>query len=172
MIDLIIAKYNLTNTQIREYIDKRYKSEKYRNILKERIIDGRKLEYLAIKYYGEDSITNKSIEFLMSEIVREKIFKYTEEEVPHSITCYTESVGVGKNSYNIRVIVVVDRESLKKIIIGKQGEMIKKIGIESRKDLEALMNKTVYLELFVKTVKKWREKEKYLNEFGFNDFEK
>ena len=125
-----------------------------------------------IKYYGEDSITNKSIEFLMSEIVREKIFKFTEEEVPHSITCYTESVGVGKNSYNIRVIVVVDRESLKKIIIGKQGEMIKKIGIESRKDLEALMNKTVYLELFVKTVKKWREKEKYLNEFGFNDFEK
>ena len=125
-----------------------------------------------IKYYGEGSITNKSIEFLMSEIVREKIFKFTEEEVPHSITCYTESVGAGKNSYNIRVIVVVDRESLKKIIIGKQGEMIKKIGIESRKDLEALMNKTVYLELFVKTVKKWREKEKYLNEFGFNDFEK
>ena len=125
-----------------------------------------------IKYYGEGSITNKSIEFLMSEIVREKIFKFTEEEVPHSITCYTESVGVGKNSYNIRVIVVVDRESLKKIIIGKQGEMIKKIGIESRKDLEALMNKTVYLELFVKTVKKWREKEKYLSEFGFNDFEK
>ena len=125
-----------------------------------------------IKYYGEDSITNKSIEFLMAEIVREKIFKFTEEEVPHSITCLTDSVGVGKNSYNIRIIVVVDRESLKKIIIGKQGEMIKKIGIEARKDLEALLNKTVYLELFVKTVKKWREKEKYLNEFGFNDFEK
>lgn len=59
MIDLTIAKYNLTNTQIREYIDKRYKSEKYRNILKERIIDGRKLEYLAIKYYGEDNLPNK-----------------------------------------------------------------------------------------------------------------
>lgn len=125
-----------------------------------------------IKYYGEDSITNKSIEFLMAEIVREKVFNYTEEEVPHSITCLTESVGVGKNSYNIRISVIVDRDSLKKIVIGKQGEMIKKIGIESRKDLEKLLNKTVYLELFVKTVKKWREKEKYLNEFGFNDFEK
>ena len=60
--------------------------------------------------------------------------------------------------------------ALKKIIIGKQGEMIKKIGIESRKDLEKLLGKNVYLELFVKTVKKWREKEKYLSEFGFKDF--
>ena len=125
-----------------------------------------------IKYYGENSVTNKSIEFLMAELVREKVFEYTEEEVPHSITCVTDSVGIGKTSYNIKISVIVDRESLKKIVIGKQGEMIKKIGIEARKDLEALLNKTVYLELFVKTVKKWREKDKYLNEFGFNDFEK
>lgn len=124
-----------------------------------------------IKYYGEDSITNKSIDFLMAEIVREKVFNFTEEEVPHSITCVTDSVEVGKTSYNIRISIIVDRDSLKKIIIGKQGEMIKKIGIEARKDLERLLNKNVYLELFVKTVKKWREKEKYLNEFGFNDFE-
>ena len=125
-----------------------------------------------IKYYGDGNFTNKSIEFLMSEIVREKVFEHTEEEVPHSITCVTESVGVGKNNYNIRISVIVDRDSLKKIVIGKRGEMIKKIGVESRKDLEMLLNKSVYLELFVKTVKKWREKEKYLNEFGFNDFEK
>jgi len=125
-----------------------------------------------IKYYGEDSVTNKSLEFLMAEIVREKVFNFTDEEVPHSITCITDSVGIGKNSYNIHISVIVDRESLKKIVVGKQGEMIKKIGIEARKELEALLNKNVYLELFVKTVKKWREKEKYLNEFGFNDFEK
>ena len=125
-----------------------------------------------IKYYGEDNVTNKSIEFLMSEIVREKVFNFTEEEVPHSITCVTDSVEMGKTSYKIRISIIVDRDSLKKIIIGRQGEMIKKIGIEARKELEALLNKNVYLELFVKTVKKWREKEKYLNEFGFNDFEK
>ncbi len=125
-----------------------------------------------VKYYGEDSITNKSIDFLMSEIVREKIFKFTEEEIPHSVTCITDSVEVGKNSYNIRISIVVDRDSLKKIIIGKQGEMIKRIGIESRKELEQLLGRSVYLELFVKTVKKWREKEKYLNEFGFNEFKK
>ncbi len=124
-----------------------------------------------IKYYNEDSITNKSIDFLMSEIVREKVFNFTDEEVPHSITCVTDSVEVGKTSYNIRISIIVDRDSLKKIIIGKQGEMIKKIGIESRKDLEALLGRNVYLELFVKTVKKWREKEKYLSEFGFTDFE-
>ena len=124
-----------------------------------------------IKYYNDDSITNKSIDFLMSEIVREKVFNFTDEEVPHSITCVTDSVEVGKTSYNIRISIIVDRDSLKKIIIGKQGEMIKKIGIASRKDLEELLGRNVYLELFVKTVKKWREKEKYLSEFGFTDFE-
>ena len=124
-----------------------------------------------IRYYGVYSVTNKSIDFLMAEIVREKVFNFTEEEVPHSITCVTDSVEVGKTSYNIRISIIVDRDSLKKIIIGRQGEMIKKIGIEARKDLEKLLNKNVYLELFVKTVKKWREKERYLNEFGFNDFE-
>ena len=123
-----------------------------------------------IKYYEEGSITNKSVEFLMSEIVREKVFRHTTEEVPHSITCLTETFEMSKNNYSIRISIIVDRDSLKKIIIGKQGEMIKKIGIESRKDLEQLLGKKVYLELFVKTVKNWREKEKYLQEFGFYDF--
>lgn len=125
----------------------------------------------SVRYYGEDSITNKSIDFLMAEIVREKVFNFTDEEVPHSITCVTDSVEVGKTSYNVRISIIVDRDSLKKIIIGKQGDMIKRIGIEARKDLEVLLNKPIYLELFVKTVKKWRDKDKYLNEFGFTDFE-
>lgn len=123
-----------------------------------------------IKYYGEDAKTNKSIDFLMAEIVREKVFNYTDEEVPHSITCTTDTVEVGKTSYSIHISIIVDRESLKKIVIGKNGEMIKKIGTESRKDLEKLLDKNVYLELYVKTVKKWRDKDKYLTEFGFNDF--
>ena len=71
MIDLIIAKYELTRTQITEYIEKRYKSEKYRNILKERILDGKKLEYLAIKYYGEDNSPNKIL------LLERKISKMT-----------------------------------------------------------------------------------------------
>ena len=124
-----------------------------------------------VRYYGEDSITNKSIDFLMSEIVREKVFNFTDEEVPHSITCVTDSVEIGKTSYNIRISIIVDRDSLKKIIIGKQGDMIKKIGIASRQDLEQLLGRNVYLELFVKTIKKWRDKDRYLSEFGFKDFE-
>lgn len=124
-----------------------------------------------IKYYEEGTISNKTIPFMISEIVREKIFNLTEEEVPHSITCITESIKSDKTSANINVAIIVDRDSLKKIIIGKQGNKIKEIGISSRKDIEQLINKKVYLELFVKTIKKWRDKEKYLQEFGYNDFE-
>ena len=123
-----------------------------------------------IKYYDDEAITNRSTSFMISEIVREKVFNLTNEEVPHSITCITERIIKDKDKYIINVAVIVDRDSLKKIIIGKNGEMIKKIGITARKDIEKLLGKKIYLELYVKTIKKWREKEKYLNELGFNDF--
>lgn len=123
-----------------------------------------------ILYYGKNDITNKSIEFQIAETVREKVFQNTFEEVPHSITCVTESITRNNNSYNILVSIIIDRDSLKKIIIGSNGEKIKKIGTLARIEIEDLLGKKVYLELFVKTVKKWREKEKYLQEYGFNDF--
>ncbi len=123
-----------------------------------------------IQYYGKDDFTNKSLEFIMAELVREKVMDLTEQEVPHSITCITEAVEVGKTSYNIYIDIIVDRDSLKKIVIGKNGKMIKEIGIRTRPELERLLNKNVYLNLRVKTVKDWRDKEKYLNEYGFNDF--
>lgn len=129
-------------------------------------------EYLPdnIKYYSENSLTNRPIDFLMSEIVREKIFNLTEEEVPHSITCVTDTVEIGSNSYKIRINIIVDRDSLKKIVIGSNGSMIKQIGMQSRREIQKLLGKNVYLDLYVKTVKKWRDKEKYLTEYGFNDF--
>ena len=120
-----------------------------------------------IKYYDDDYITDRPVEFFISEYVREKILMYTNDEVPHSITCITENVKYGKDAAEIDVLIIVDRENLKKIIIGHQGEMIKKIGIESRKDIENLIGGKVYLNLFVKTVSKWRDKEKYLKEFGY-----
>lgn len=123
-----------------------------------------------IMYYGKDDITNRSLEFIMAELVREKIFNYTKEEVPHSITCVTNTVLTGKTSYTIYIDIIVDRDSLKKIIIGEKGSMLKRIGIKAREDIENLLNKKIYLNLQVKTVKKWRDKEKYLNSFGFNDF--
>lgn len=124
-----------------------------------------------IRYYDETQITNKPTQFLLAEMVREKVFKLTDEEVPHSITCVFNNMEKGKNSYTIYVDIIVDRDSLKRIIIGKQGAKIKEIGTLARKDMEALLGKRVYLELFVKVVKKWRDKEKYLSEFGFEDFE-
>lgn len=123
------------------------------------------------QYYDKNDITNKSLEFLMAEVVREKVFELTEQEVPHSLTCITTAVEVGKVSYTIYIDIVVDRESLKKIIIGSRGSKIKEIGIRARKDLENLLNKRVYLDLNVKTVKNWRDKDKYLQEYGFKDFE-
>ena len=124
----------------------------------------------SIKYYEENTYTNKDITFQIAEIVREKVFELTDEEVPHSLTCITENIEHKKDNYIINVAIIVDRESLKKIIIGKQGSKIKEIGIRARKDLEELLGKKVYLDLFVKTIPKWRDREKYLQEFGFNDF--
>jgi len=123
-----------------------------------------------IKYYDDDMYTNKTTSFIVSEIVREKVFNVTEEEVPHALTCITENIENKKDHYSINVAIIVDRDSLKKIIIGKQGSKIKEVGIKARKEIEELLGKKVYLDLFVKTIPKWRDKEKYLQEFGYNDF--
>ena len=123
-----------------------------------------------IKYFDENMITNRSMHFMISEIVREKILWLTKEEVPHSVTCLTEKVIKDKDKNIINVAIIVDRDSLKRIIIGKNGQMIKKIGTLARKDLEEILNTKVYLELYVKTIERWRDREKYLKEFNFNDF--
>lgn len=123
-----------------------------------------------IKYFSDEDYTNMQMEFNIAEIVREKVFNLTEEEVPHSVTCVVEQMKKDKNNYIINVAIIVDRDSLKKIIIGKQGSKIKDIGTYARKDIEELLGTNVYLELFVKTIKNWRDKEKYLQEFGFSNF--
>ncbi len=124
-----------------------------------------------ILYYEKEDYTNRPTEFLIAEIIREKVFQLTEEEVPHSLTCIIENIERKKESYVIDASIIVDRDSIKKIVVGKQGSKIKEIGIRSRKELEVFLGKRVYLNLFVKTIKNWRDKEKYLQEFGFKDFE-
>ena len=121
------------------------------------------------RYYSEDYYTDKSINFMVSEIVREKVLNLTHEEVPHAVTCVLEKYEEEKNSIHINVLIIVEREGIKRILVGHSGSMIKEIGIEARKDIEELVGKKVYLELFVKTVNNWREKDKYLTEFGFNN---
>lgn len=122
-----------------------------------------------MRYFDTDLITTSPCSFLVSEFVREKIFRMTEEEIPHSITCITTKFEEKKNIVNISIDIIVDRDSIKKIIIGKGGSLLKSIGIEARKDIEKLLGKKVYLELYVKTIKNWRDKERYLKELGFNE---
>ncbi len=131
------------------------------NVLKGMLTDN-------VKYYEDDTYTNVSEKFLISELIREKILDLTHEEVPHSVSVLTEQMIFNKNAVNINSTIIVDRESLKKIIVGHNGSMIKEIGKRSRIDIEALLGKKVYLELFVKVIPKWRDREKYLNEFGYN----
>ena len=124
-----------------------------------------------IKYYGEDTITNISNKFMISELVREKILRLTREEIPHSITCYVEEYVEEDKVINIGVVIIVDRDSIKKIIIGKNGSMLKKIGTMARNDIEEFLGKKVFLSTYVKTIKSWREKEKYLTELGLKELE-
>jgi GTP-binding protein Era len=120
-------------------------------------------------YFSPDEITSSSMSFLASEFVREKLFRLTEEEIPHTITCVTTKFEEKKDLIEINVDIIVDRDNIKKIIIGKQGSLLKTVGIQARHDIEMLTGKKVYLELYVKTVKNWRDKEKYLHELGFNE---
>ncbi|MFA5602489.1 MAG: GTPase Era [Bacilli bacterium] len=120
------------------------------------------------KYYHNNEITIQSSDFIISELIREKVLELTEEEIPHSIACIVEKIKEKKDIVEINAVIVVERDSQKKIIIGKQGQMIKEIGIKARLDIEDFYNKKVYLELFVQVKKNWRDKDKYLNEFGYN----
>ena len=124
-----------------------------------------------IKYYDENSITNVSTSFIISELIREKVLYFTKEEVPHSVTCVVDLIEEDKNNVSITAFIVVDRENLKKILIGKKGAMIKKIGISARNDIESLLGKKVYLDLKVKVIDNWRDKNSFLSkELGLNDF--
>ena len=123
-----------------------------------------------MRYYDEETYTNSSTEFIIAELIREKILNLTDEEIPHSITCIVEKIEYEKNIVNINGLIIVDRESLKKIIIGKQGTMIKEIGTLARNDIELLLGKKVYLELYVKVLPKWRDKDRYLQQLGFTEF--
>lgn len=119
-----------------------------------------------VKYFNDDNVTNLSKYFMISEYVREKLFKYLTKEIPHSITCLTNSYEEKENLVNVGVDIVVDRDSLKRIVIGENGSLLKQVGIEARKDIEELLGKQVYLELYVKTIKNWREKDNILKDLG------
>ena len=119
-----------------------------------------------IMYFSSDELTNIDEKFMISELIREKVLNLTHEEVPHSVTCLVEAISFKNKRVDINALIIVDRDNLKKIIIGKNGDMIKKIGTYARRDIESFLKKEVYLELYVKTIKNWKDKEnlfEYLN---------
>ena len=122
-----------------------------------------------VRYFDEDMVTSSPMSFMASELVREKLLNATIEEVPHALTCVTTFFEEKKEIVNINVDIIVDRESIKKIVIGRGGERLKMVGSETRKELENLLGKKVYLELYVKTIRNWKEKQSYLKELGFDE---
>lgn len=122
-----------------------------------------------IMYYPKDHITDHPERFIMAEFIREKILYFTHEEVPHSVAIVIEKMEDHQNGVSIMAAIVVDRPSQKAIIIGKQGSMIKKIRQNARKEMKRFLQVPVDLELFVKVEKDWRNKQKYLREFGYDE---
>ncbi len=112
-----------------------------------------------VKYFEDDVITNLDENFMIGEIIREKVLNLTREEVPYSVTCLVENIEFKKGMAYINALIIVDRDNLKSIIIGKNGSMLKRIGSMARSEIEEFLGVRVYLELFVKTIKNWKDKE-------------
>jgi len=118
-------------------------------------------------YFPEDQITNKMERFFAAEIIREKIFLNYHQEIPYSVEVEIESFTDLKNLSKIRAVIHVARESQKGIIIGHQGQMLKKIGTEARKEMEEFFGRKIYLELYVKVTENWRDNPRILKRFGY-----
>ncbi|RUM60061.1 MAG: GTPase Era [Persephonella sp.] len=120
--------------------------------------------------YPKDQITDLPLKFYIAEIIREKVFKNTSKEIPYSVAVEVESIEEGKVNKNlliIRAIIYVEKENHKKIIIGKKGQMLKKIGKEAREELEHLLGKKIHLELWVKVKPKWKENLRLIQSLGY-----
>lgn len=118
-------------------------------------------------YFGKDALTDKPARFFVTEIIREKILLNYDKEVPYATEVIVEKFEESENSIHIMAVIYVERDSQKGILIGKGGSMLKRVGTEARKDIEAFFGKRVYLELFVKVESNWRNRENKLRAFGY-----
>lgn len=120
------------------------------------------------QYFPKDQITDHPEYFIVSELVREKVLLFTQEEIPHSVAVVVDSMKRDENDkIRIQATINVERDSQKGIIIGKGGKMLKQIGIRARQDMEKMLGDKVYLELWVKVQKDWRDKQRTLDDFGY-----
>lgn len=125
------------------------------------------------QYYPADQVTDHPERFIVAELIREKALHLTREEIPHSIAVVIDSMQRREtgNTVYVGATIIVERDSQKGIIIGKQGKMLKEIGQRARVDIEALLGSKVFLELWVKVQKDWRNKASQLRDFGFREEE-
>ena len=176
---LVINKVDLLkdNTQLDEIVDKWHarlpeaeifptSATEHFNVdnLKKRIVE---LLPVSPPFFGKDALTDKPARFFVTEIIREKLLLDYDKEVPYSAEVIVEKFEEKENAIHIMAVIYVERDSQKGIIIGKGGEKIKKVGIAARHDIEKFFGKKVFLEMFVKVEKDWRNREKKLREFGY-----
>lgn len=118
-------------------------------------------------YFDKDQLTDKPAKFFVSEIIREKILRYYDKEVPYSVEVVVERFKEDEKKIHINAIIYVERDSQKGIIIGHRGVAIKKVGTMARRDMERFFEKKIFLELFVKVEKDWRNRDKILRAYGY-----
>ncbi|HPR81095.1 MAG TPA: GTPase Era [Enterococcus sp.] len=122
------------------------------------------------QYFPDDQITDHPEYFIVSELIREKVLLLTRDEVPHSVAVVVDSMKRNENDkVQVQATIIVERDSQKGIIIGKGGKMLKMIGTKARQDIEHLLGDKVYLELWVKVQKDWRDKQTYLKDYGYRE---
>ncbi|QIK57650.1 GTPase Era [Erysipelothrix sp. HDW6A] len=131
------------------------------------------LEYMeeGVMYYPKDQVSAYPEQFIYAEIIREKILELTEEEIPHSVAIAIERIVKKKDTTIIDAVILVDRDSQKGMVIGKQGRMIKAIGEKAREELETIIGGKVFLETYVRVEKNWRNRAKMLNQLGYVETE-
>lgn len=125
------------------------------------------------KYYPDDMLTDHPEQFIIAEVIREKVLRLTREEVPHSVMVEIEQLGrkEGSDVLHIGAVIYTERESQKGILIGKRGDMLKRVGQLARQELEALLGTKIFMELWVKVKKDWRNEPSFLRRFGFDEQE-
>jgi len=119
------------------------------------------------QYYPDGMLTDHPEQFLIAELIREKVLKTTREEIPHSIAVAVEQLETRGSTLYINAVIYTERDSQKGILIGKKGELLKRVGTMARQDIEGLLHTKAYLELWVKVKKDWRNAENMLRTFGF-----
>ncbi|MGJ9456999.1 GTPase Era [Oceanobacillus sp. CF4.6] len=176
---LIINKIDLINPEEVFQLIEQYKDKcDFEEIFPISALEGNNVDHLVDvlkghlpegpQYYPADQVTDHPERFVISELIREKVLHLTKEEIPHSIAVVIENIEEREeDKILIQAIIVTERSSQKGILIGKQGTMLKKIGRNARKDIEALLGSKVYLELWIKVKKDWRNRESQLHEYGF-----